>query len=54
MICPKCKSNNTVKAGKAIRKGGMVQTQQCKDCGYRAPEIKFEILPESKPESSEE
>lgn len=40
-ICPKCKSERVVKAGKAIRRGGTIQARQCKDCGYRSPESKF-------------
>jgi len=52
-LCPKCKSERVVKAGKAIRRGGTIQARQCKDCGYRSPESKFTII-EKPVESTEE
>jgi len=33
MECPKCKYE-AVKSGKAIRKGGVKQRYQCRNCGY--------------------
>lgn len=36
MICPnpKCGSDQTIKYGRAIRKGGPVQQMRCKKCGH--------------------
>lgn len=34
MACPKCSSDNIVKYGKVIRKGGKVQRYACNDCGH--------------------
>ena len=38
--CPKCKSANIVRAGKALRRGGKVQSYKCSDCGHAFTEDK--------------
>ena len=34
MDCPKCESEDIVKSGFVLRKGGKVQRYQCNECGY--------------------
>jgi transposase-like protein len=33
-VCPKCESEDIVKSGFVLRKGGKVQRYQCNECGY--------------------
>jgi transposase-like protein len=34
LICHKCGSDDIVKSGFVLRKGGKVQRYQCNECGY--------------------
>lgn len=41
VVCPKCRSDDVVKDGSKIAKGGRVPALRCGYCGYRAQADKF-------------
>ena len=41
LLCPKCGSEECIRDGTTIRKGGEIQAARCKKCGYRGPAKNF-------------